>query len=385
MDKNWRSFKFITRARAIFWARISILSLLLIVFLVREWANFLGLVGVWAVLFFIFVVLYTILFAYSIFFRKKEVIITYIALLLDLPFVVYLIIYTGGLRSPLFFLQILYTMFFTLLFTKPLSIIPPLMLLPIIAHIDQLVFVRGLVLQDVLILIMYSLANLLLLYSIVYFNTQENIQHDEIMKLKDGMKELELSEERLRLSREIHDGIGATLSAIIMQTDYILSLNDLDSMKREAEELRNMAEEGMEELRRAVVFLRTDFDLKNMLSNMVDRFRNRSNIEVSSEISLNGNNLKPDELLAIFRIIQEGLTNVSKHSKAKNVKISIDIRENSFLIVVSDDGQGFDPSCCPENHYGITNMKERARMIGAQLIIESGLGKGTKLILKRGV
>ncbi|MGB9600439.1 MAG: hypothetical protein ACPL7I_07785, partial [Myxococcota bacterium] len=70
---------------------------------------------------------------------------------------------------------------------RPIAIVPPLMLLPIIAHIDQLVFIRGLVVQDVLILIMYALTNLLLLYSIVYFNTQENIQHDEIFRLKDMM------------------------------------------------------------------------------------------------------------------------------------------------------------------------------------------------------
>ncbi|MCX7945304.1 MAG: sensor histidine kinase [Deltaproteobacteria bacterium] len=312
-------------------------------------------------------------------------VITYLSLLLDLPFVVYLIIFTGGLRSPLFFLQILYTMFFALLFTRPLAIIPPLMLLPIIAHIDQLVFVRGLVLQDVLILILYSLANLLLLYSTVYFNTQENIQHDEIMKLKDAMKELELSEERLRLSREIHDGIGATLSALIMQIDYILSLEDPNMMKKETEELRNIAEEGMEELRRAVVLLRTDFDLKNMLSNMVDRLRSKNNLEVSSNILLDNASLKADELLAIFRIIQEAFTNIAKHSDAKNVDLNVIIKGDSFEIGISDNGKGFDPHNSPENHYGIINMKDRARLIGATFTIESEIQKGTKVILKRGI
>ncbi len=384
MDKNWLYFKFITRAKAIFWARIFILILFLITFIVREWAGFLGLESVWAILFYIFILLYTILFAYSVFFRKQEITITYLSLLMDLPFVVYLIIYTGGLRSPLFFMQLLYTMFFALLFTRPLTIIPPLMLLPIIAHIDQIVFTRGLVLQDVLILIMYSLANLLLLYSIVYFNTQENIQHDEIMKLKDAMKDLELTEERLRLSREIHDGIGGTLSALIMQIDYILSQEDFNSARKETEELRNMAEEGMEELRRAVVLLRTDFDLKNMLSNMIDRFKSRNNIDLSTNIVLNESQLKPDELLAIFRIIQEALTNVAKHSAARSLNISVEIRGNAFQIIIIDDGKGFDVSEPHENHYGIINMKERARLIGANLTIESEIQKGTKIILKRG-
>ncbi len=384
MDQNWLSFKFITRAKAIFWARIFILILFFIAFLVREWAHFLGLNSVWAILFYVFVLLYTIIFAYSLFYRRKEVMITYISLLLDLPFVVYPIIYTGGLRSPIIFLQLLYTTFFALLFTKPLTIIPPLMLLPIIAHIDQLVFVRGLVLQDVLLLIMYALANLLLLYSIVYFNTQENIQHDEIMKLKDIMKELELSDERLRLSREIHDGIGATLSAIIMQTDFILSQEDPSVARGETEELRNMAEEGMEELRRAVVLLRSDFDLKNLISNMVDRFKSRNDIHLSSEILLNESLLRPDELLAIFRIIQEALTNVAKHSGAKSVKLSVLIKKDGFEIIIADDGKGFDPEKNPKNHYGIINMNERARLIKATLQIESRIGEGTRVILKRG-
>ena len=384
MDQRWLEFKFITRAKAIFWARIFILILFLLIFLVRGWAEFLGIGGPVSILFYIFVILYTILFAYSIFFRKKEVIITYISLLLDLPFLVYFIIYTGGLRSPLMFLQLLYTMFFALLFSRPLTIIPPLMLLPVIAHIDQMVFVRGLVLQDVLLLIMYSLANLLLLYSIVYFNTQENLQHDEIMKLKDAMSRLELSEERLRLAREIHDGIGATLSAMIMQIDYILSLENPEDMKREIEELKNISEEGMDELRRAVMLLRTDFDLKNMLSNMIDRFRSRYNHSVSSNIVLKEHNLKPDELLAIFRIIQEALTNIARHSEAKSVNISVLIDGKGFEISIQDDGKGFDVSTGLEHHYGIINMKERARLIGAELRIESSPGSGTRVFLKRG-
>jgi len=384
MDQRWLEFKFITRAKAIFWARIFILILFLLIFLVRGWAEFLGIGGPVSILFYIFVILYTILFAYSIFFRKKEVIITYISLLLDLPFLVYFIIYTGGLRSPLMFLQLLYTMFFALLFSRPLTIIPPLMLLPVIAHIDQMVFVRGLVLQDVLLLIMYSLANLLLLYSIVYFNTQENLQHDEIMKLKDAMSRLELSEERLRLAREIHDGIGATLSAMIMQIDYILSLENPEDMKGEIEELKNISEEGMDELRRAVMLLRTDFDLKNMLSNMIDRFRSRYNHSVSSNIVLKEHNLKPDELLAIFRIIQEALTNIARHSEAKSVNISVLIDGRGFEISIQDDGKGFDVSTGLEHHYGIINMKERARLIGAELRIESSPGSGTRVFLKRG-
>ena len=384
MDQRWLEFKFITRAKAIFWARIFILILFLLIFLVRGWAEFLGIGGPVSILFYIFVILYTILFAYSIFFRKKEVIITYISLLLDLPFLVYFIIYTGGLRSPLMFLQLLYTMFFALLFSRPLTIIPPLMLLPVIAHIDQMVFVRGLVLQDVLLLIMYSLANLLLLYSIVYFNTQENLQHDEIMKLKDAMSRLELSEERLRLAREIHDGIGATLSAMIMQIDYILSLENPEDMKGEIEELKNISEEGMDELRRAVMLLRTDFDLKNMLSNMIDRLRSRYNHNVSSNIVLKEHNLKPDELLAIFRIIQEALTNIVRHSEAKSVNISVLIDGRGFEISIQDDGKGFDVSTGLEHHYGIINMKERARLIGAELRIESSPGSGTRVFLKRG-
>jgi two-component system sensor histidine kinase DegS len=384
MDQRWLEFKFITRAKAIFWARIFILILFLLIFLVRGWAEFLGIGGPVSILFYIFVILYTILFAYSIFFRKKEVIITYISLLLDLPFLVYFIIYTGGLRSPLMFLQLLYTMFFALLFSRPLTIIPPLMLLPIIAHIDQMVFVRGLVLQDVLLLIMYSLANLLLLYSIVYFNTQENMQHDEIMKLKDAMSRLELSEERLRLAREIHDGIGAILSAMIMQIDYILSLEDPEDIKGEIEELKNISEEGMDELRRAVMLLRTDFDLKNMLSNMIDRLRSRYNHSVSSNIVLKEHNLKPDELLAIFRIIQEALTNIARHSEAKSVNISVLIDGKGFEISIQDDGKGFDVSTGLEHHYGIINMKERARLIGAELRIESSPGSGTRVVLKRG-
>lgn len=384
MDQNWLSFKFITRAKAIFWARLSLLILFLIVFIVREWARFLGVDSIWAVFFFVFILIYTILFAYSVFYRKKEVVITYISLLLDLPFLVYLIVYTGGLRSPFFFLQLLYTMFYALLFTRPLAIIPPLMLLPIIAHIDQLVFVRGLVIQDVLILIMYALANLLLLYSIVYFNTQENIQHDELLKLKDMKRELELSDERLRLSREIHDGIGATLSAMLMQIDFILSQKEVNSVLKETEELKNMAEEGMDELRRAVMLLRSDFDLQNMLSNMIDRFKSRNDFEVSSKIVLDETDLRPDELLAIFRIIQEAMTNVMRHSNAKNVNINVLVKDRAFDICIQDDGKGFNTEAIAENHYGISNMTERARLIGARLEIESAEGRGTKVLLKRG-
>src|SRR5207302_1738958 len=86
--------------------------------------------------------------------------------------------------------------------------------------------------------------------------------------------------------------------------------------------------------------------------------------------------------LGIFRILQECLTNIAKHAKASKVVVDVGFAADAILLRIVDDGAGFDPSKTPKNHYGLINMKERARKANGDVTIDSAPGKGTRVELK---
>jgi signal transduction histidine kinase len=86
--------------------------------------------------------------------------------------------------------------------------------------------------------------------------------------------------------------------------------------------------------------------------------------------------------LGIFRILQECLTNIAKHAKASKVEVGVRFKPDVIELSIVDDGAGFDPSKTPKNHYGLINMRERARKANGDVTIDSAPGKGTRVELK---
>jgi len=303
---------------------------------------------------------------------------TYCSLCLDLFFTVLLIIQSGkgGLENPLLATQLLFTMLFALLFPKPISILPPLLVLPIILRLDQLLQ-QGISAVDVLTLFWYLALDFVILYVLVYLNGRETLAHKAIVELQSNIQKHALTEERNRLAREIHDGLGATLSSLIFQSEYLLQLTKEEKLSREISELKSTAEDSIEELRRSVKMMRGDFNLIQSLGDYVQAFAERSRLNVQFKKQGVEKTLSSSAQLTLFRVLQESLTNVVKHAQAQTVTVELLFLDSTVSLSISDDGIGFHPSKPIPGHYGLIHLRERALNLGGNMDICSSPLRGT--------
>lgn len=379
--KSWEQDRFVARARALFYARMMFLTLGLLILAVERWSRYFDLAGPLAIAGYFAMLLYSVANYMVIDHPKAGRLVTYVTLCLDLTIMVVLIAKPqvgGGLQSPLLATQLLFTMLFAILYPKPLAILPPLLALPITTRLDLLLD-RSVTAIELLTLLWYLALNFIIVYVIVYLNERETAAHREVVELQGDLKELAVVEERNRLAREIHDGLGASLSSLIIQSEYLMQLAKEENIKSEILELKASAEESIEELRRSLQMMREDFELAQGLQDYLRTFRERSKLDIQFEESGIAKKLPPDAQLAVFRIVQECVSNAMKHAEAKVVKVKLQYVDDRVLLSVRDDGKGFDTNHRPVGHYGLLNMRERANKIGADLIVDSKPGAGTQI------
>jgi two-component system, NarL family, sensor histidine kinase DegS len=311
-------------------------------------------------------------------------VVTFVTLCADLLVVIYLIGASGGLHSPLLATQLMYTMLFAMLFPSPLAIVPPLLTLPVLARIDQLISVPSPVLIDLLILFWIFTLNAVVVYVIVFLNQRDEAQARELRALQGERAQLAIAEERNRLAREIHDGLGASLSSLILQAEYSQQLTrsaeKLPELKAELAELKSAAEESIEELRRSLRMMHEDFDLVPAVEEKCRTFGERAHLPVRFEKSGIEQHLDPETQLTIFRVLQESLNNVAKHAQASQVKVGLTFRDGALVLTVTDDGVGFAEVASP-GHYGLVHLRERALRLNGEAAVTSAPGKGTVITL----
>jgi signal transduction histidine kinase len=154
----------------------------------------------------------------------------------------------------------------------------------------------------------------------------------------------------------------------------LLSLDDLRRLTRGAQaEMRAL----LAELRPSTI---TDSKLGDLLRLLGNALTGRTSIpvEISAPEDLI---LPPDIQITFYRICQEALNNVAKHSKAGHVNISLKQDGNDVVLRIRDDGKGFDPNLTISGHYGLGMMRERAESAGALFSVSSQSGQGTEIIL----
>jgi two-component system sensor histidine kinase DegS len=377
----WEQERFVARARALFYARLMFLTLGLAIVTVPAWATYFEVGGpvsymVWFSMFFYSVANYTVIAQ-----PRVGRYVTYATLCADLMVMVFLVAKPqtgGGLQSPLLATQLLFTALFAILFPKPLGILPPLLALPITTRLDLLL--KGHVTAiEILTLLWYTGLNFIVVYVLVYLNEREATAKREVLQLQGDLKELAVVEERNRLAREIHDGLGATLSSLIIQSEYLLQLAKDEAMAAEIRELKASAEESIEELRRNLRMMREDFDLSQALEDHIKTFRERTQLDVAFERSGMPERLSADAQLALFRVLQESLSNCAKHAEPKHIRVKLAYNDGRVFMSVRDDGKGFDSRASKSGHYGLLNMRERANKIGGEIIIDSTPGQGTQI------
>ncbi|MFL5318007.1 MAG: sensor histidine kinase [Myxococcaceae bacterium] len=379
--KSWEQDRFVARARALFYARMMFLTLGLLILGVDRWSRYFDLSGPLPLMAYFAMLLYSVANFMVIDHPRAGRLVTYVTLCLDLITMVILIAKPqvgGGLQSPLLATQLLFTMLFAILYPKPLAILPPLLALPITTRLDLLLD-RSVTAIELLTLLWYLALNFIIVYVIVYLNERETAAHREVVELQGDLKELAVVEERNRLAREIHDGLGASLSSLIIQSEYLMQLAQEPQLKGEIQELKASAEESIEELRRSLQMMREDFELGHGLQDYLRTFKERSKLAIEFEESGFARKLPPDAQLAVFRVVQEAVSNAVKHADAKLVKVRLQYVDDRMLLTVKDDGKGFETGKTPVGHYGLLNMRERANKIGAELIVDSKPGSGTQI------
>ena len=379
---SWVQDRFVARARALFYARMMFLTLGLLILAVPVWRTYFKFTEPAFAMYFV-MLMYSVTNYLVLAHRRAGRVVTYVTLCMDLVVMVIVVVKpqnAGGLQNPLLATQLLFTTLFALLYPKPLAILPPLLALPITTRIDQLLD-RSPTAIEVLTLLWYLALNFIIIYVLVYLNEAEVSAHREVVDLQGDLKELAVVEERNRLSREIHDGLGASLSSLIIQAEYLSQIaGDSATVQSEITELKASAEEAIDELRRSLQMMREDFDLASGVEDYVKTFRERSKLEVRFETSGNwSGRIQPESALAIFRVLQETLSNTLKHAQPRSVEVRLHFSLERAHLSVKDDGVGFDPSAPKAGHYGLSNMRERANKVGAEVVIDSSPGKGSHI------
>jgi signal transduction histidine kinase len=205
----------------------------------------------------------------------------------------------------------------------------------------------------------------------------------ENARLYQQAEETAAAAERTRLARELHDAVTQTLfsaSLIAEVLPDVWSMSE-DEGRRRLEELRQLTRGALAEMRTLLVELRPNalvqIPLADLLRQLCESLVGRSRLPI--EVSVEGQRkLPPDVQVALYRITQEALNNVVKHSHATQVLVTLRLHE-TVRLSIADDGSGFDPARVPPDHLGLKIMRERADSIGARISIESQPGEGTQV------
>ncbi len=148
-------------------------------------------------------------------------------------------------------------------------------------------------------------------------------------------------------------------------------------------ELRELVVSTLQDVRRLAVELRPaaldDFGLVPALERLRDTVSEQSDLSVDVHSDLADQRLPTETETALYRIVQEALTNVLKHAEATRVTVRLSQRDRSVGLIVQDDGAGFDPQAVRDGGLGLTGMQERVALLGGRLVVESSEGAGTML------
>ena len=197
------------------------------------------------------------------------------------------------------------------------------------------------------------------------------------------LKSLAAAEERSKIARDLHDRLGQYLTYIAMELERInhdVPSTDLKELHEEVQGAVTEFRDTLLELRAAVS---ADRPLSMVLNEVVDRFAKRSEIAITLNVEDRTERLPARVENEFLRITQEALTNVQKHAGASKVQVRWAVADGRGVLVVQDDGRGFDPTMgIRGNAYGLVGMRERAAAVGALLTISSEPGQGTAITVQ---
>jgi NarL family two-component system sensor histidine kinase LiaS len=212
---------------------------------------------------------------------------------------------------------------------------------------------------------------------------QLNHMAGELEQLLEARKELAVVEERNRLARELHDSVKQQAFAAAAQLSGVRALLNRDPSAAEAHliETQHIIDQLREELTNLIFELRPAMLENQGLGPALDNYAvewSRHN-RITAEVRLANQRPVPVEIeQALFRIVQEALANVARHSQAGNVEIDLRFNQDHLILTLTDDGQGFEPKSSPTG-FGLRSMNQRAQALSGNLTVDALPGHGTTL------
>jgi signal transduction histidine kinase len=195
-------------------------------------------------------------------------------------------------------------------------------------------------------------------------------------------------DERKRIARELHDSTSQSLTSLLIGLRALADRAGTPEVQRQVEDLRGVVGHTLEELHALARQLRPsvldDLGLAEAIARYVADCRSRAGLGIDLALTgLAGRRLPPEVETALYRIVQEALTNVVRHAGARTASICVEQRPHSVRAIIEDDGCGFEPASIPaDGHLGVHGIRERAELLGGTLIIESEPGHGTSLFVE---
>ncbi|MBI2862697.1 MAG: sensor histidine kinase [Chloroflexi bacterium] len=223
-------------------------------------------------------------------------------------------------------------------------------------------------------------------FMVAIFRIVEQMQQ----RLVQQARALAALEERDRIARELHDSLAQVLGYLAMQAKgarMALTGRDLSRVETALQEMADVADEAYTDVREAILGLREAVSSSRGVFGMLGEYLRRYSRQtgISCQLILpdeSVSSFRPELEVQLIRVIQEALTNVRKHARARKVVVTYDRLDGKALITVADDGCGFDPSLArggEGSQLGLTTMRERLESVGGGLEIYSSIGQGTEM------
>ncbi|HEX9506824.1 MAG TPA: histidine kinase [Myxococcales bacterium] len=199
-----------------------------------------------------------------------------------------------------------------------------------------------------------------------------------------------IEEERMRIARDMHDGPAQSMANLVLQAEILERLLDRNpkQLVTELAEFKNSVRNALEETRQLIFDLRPmtldDLGLVPTLRKFIKEYGDRYGLATRFNVVGQERRLPGNTEGVLFRIIQEALTNVHKHARAKMAEVTMNLQPNRVSVTIKDDGQGFDVARTEANlhknkNLGLLSMRERAELEKGTLEIRSQPGRGTEV------
>ena len=215
------------------------------------------------------------------------------------------------------------------------------------------------------------------------------VAHIQLKQYAERVEELTIVQERERMARELHDTLAQGVAGLVLQLEAVDSHLEQDNQAKAqavVQQAMRRARTTLDEARRAIQALRPAVleqgGLVDAVGLELDRLAATSDIRTTFEVDTGTLDPPPDVAQTVLRIVQESLTNVSRHAEANHVLVRLAQRDGILEVAVEDDGVGFDPDGVGSGCYGLAGMRERAASIGGTLLVDGKHGRGTRVALR---